>query len=114
MHDFLQPKPEVGARARRHVYDRVKWNGGLSLIGYQSALSEAGFEIRLARDMTEHLQRTYRVLGKMATSVRRAPPTLRRASGFCASPRRAKRSPPPSMTGNSAGLLVARKPERPR
>lgn len=64
--DFLQPKPEIGERARRHVYDRVRWNSGYSLVGYQSALERAGFEILLARDLGGHLRQTYRVLGRTA------------------------------------------------
>jgi ubiquinone/menaquinone biosynthesis C-methylase UbiE len=64
--DFLQPKEEIGERARKHVYDRVRWNGGYSLVGYQSALVEAGFEIVLARNLESHIRQTYRVLGKTA------------------------------------------------
>ncbi|MBB2915378.1 ubiquinone/menaquinone biosynthesis C-methylase UbiE [Streptosporangium becharense] len=65
--DFLQPKKEVSERARRHVYDRVKWNGGYSLVGYQAALEEAGFEILFARNLEKHIRQTYRVLGGTAT-----------------------------------------------
>ncbi|MEO5874972.1 MAG: methyltransferase domain-containing protein [Streptosporangiaceae bacterium] len=65
--DFLQPKEEVSERARRHVYDRVRWNGGFSLVGYQQALETAGFEIVLARNVSDHLRQTYSVLGVTAT-----------------------------------------------
>lgn len=64
--DFLQPKEKLSERARKHVYDRVRWNGGYSLVGYQSALEQAGFEIILARNLSSHLRQTYRVLGKTA------------------------------------------------
>jgi ubiquinone/menaquinone biosynthesis C-methylase UbiE len=64
--DFLQPRPEVSARARKHVYDRVRWTAGYSLVGYQQALERAGFRIRLARELSPHLQRTYQVLGRVA------------------------------------------------
>jgi ubiquinone/menaquinone biosynthesis C-methylase UbiE len=64
--DFLQPKPEVSERARKHVYDRVRWNGGYGFLGYQEALTRAGFEILLARNVVSHLGQTYRVLGKTA------------------------------------------------
>jgi SAM-dependent methyltransferase len=67
--DFLQPKPEIGERARKHVYDRVRWNGGFSFLGYQEALQAAGFEIMLARNVVGHLGQTYRVLGKTATET---------------------------------------------
>lgn len=64
--DFLQPKKEISQRARTHVYDRVRWNGGYSLIGYQAALAEAGFEIVLVRNLESHIRQTYRVLGEAA------------------------------------------------
>jgi ubiquinone/menaquinone biosynthesis C-methylase UbiE len=65
--DFLQPRKEVSGRARKHVFDRVRWNWGYSLTGYQEALERAGFEILLARNLRSHLRQTYRVLGKTAT-----------------------------------------------
>jgi SAM-dependent methyltransferase len=65
--DFLQPKEQVSERARRHVFDRVRWNGGYSLIGYQEALDDCGFEILLARNLRSHIRQTYHVLGKTAT-----------------------------------------------
>ncbi|HUC57668.1 MAG TPA: methyltransferase domain-containing protein [Streptosporangiaceae bacterium] len=65
--DFLQPRKEIGQRARQHVYDRVRWNDGYSLIGYQEALAGAGFEILLARSLRDHIGQTYRVLGQMAS-----------------------------------------------
>ena len=65
--DFLQPKEQVSERARRHVFDRVRWNGGYSLIGYQEALDNRGFEILLARNLRSHIRQTYHVLGKTAT-----------------------------------------------
>ncbi|MFI6453567.1 class I SAM-dependent methyltransferase [Streptosporangium amethystogenes] len=72
--DFLQPKKEIGERARRHVYDRVKWNGGYSFVGYQAALEEAGFEILLARNLESHIRQTYRVLGRTARERAEATP----------------------------------------
>jgi ubiquinone/menaquinone biosynthesis C-methylase UbiE len=64
--DFLQPREQISARARKHVYDRVRWTSGFSLVGYQQALERAGFRIRLARELSPHLKRTYQVLGKVA------------------------------------------------
>jgi sarcosine/dimethylglycine N-methyltransferase len=64
--DFLQPRQEVGERARQHVYDRVRWNGGYSFLGYQQALAAAGFDLLLARNLRGHLRQTYRVLGRTA------------------------------------------------
>jgi ubiquinone/menaquinone biosynthesis C-methylase UbiE len=64
--DFLQPRAEISARARKHVYDRVRWSTGFSLVGYQHALERAGFKILVARELSSHLKQTYQVLGKVA------------------------------------------------
>jgi sarcosine/dimethylglycine N-methyltransferase len=64
--DFLQPTRQISPSARKHVYDRVRWNDGYSLVGYQVALEQAGFEILLARSLETHIRQTYRVLGKTA------------------------------------------------
>lgn len=64
--DFLQPSKDISPSARRHVYDRVRWSEGYSLLEYQAALERAGFEILLARNLAGHIRQTYRVLGRMA------------------------------------------------
>jgi ubiquinone/menaquinone biosynthesis C-methylase UbiE len=64
--DFLQPTKQISPTARKHVYDRVRWSGGYSLVEYQAALEHAGFEIILARNLESHIRQTYRVLGKTA------------------------------------------------
>jgi sarcosine/dimethylglycine N-methyltransferase len=64
--DFLQPKLQIGERARKHVYDRVRWSGGYSLAGYQTALQQAGFDIVAARDLKRHIRQTYQILGRTA------------------------------------------------
>src|SRR5262249_4438107 len=51
--DFLQPKPQASERVRR--------NGGYGFLDYQQALTEAGFEMVLARNVADHLRRTYSV-----------------------------------------------------
>jgi ubiquinone/menaquinone biosynthesis C-methylase UbiE len=73
--DFLQPRDQIGPRARKHVYDRVRWSAGLSLVGYQLALERAGFRIRLARELSPHLKTTYRVLGKVAVERAESAPS---------------------------------------
>jgi sarcosine/dimethylglycine N-methyltransferase len=66
--DFLQPRAQISERARTHVFDRVRWNDGYSLIGYQRALDRCGFEILLARNLRAHIRQTYHVLGEAATT----------------------------------------------
>ena len=65
--DFLQPKPDISERGRKHVYDRVRWNSGYSFLGYQQALEEAGFVVTHARNLEPQIRQTYRVIGKAAT-----------------------------------------------
>jgi ubiquinone/menaquinone biosynthesis C-methylase UbiE len=72
--DFLQPTHDIGERARKHVYDRVRWSNGYSLVEYQSALEHAGFEILLARSLESHIRQTYRVLGRTARERARSTP----------------------------------------
>jgi sarcosine/dimethylglycine N-methyltransferase len=66
--DFLQPTTEIGELARKHVYDRVRWNGGYSLDGYRHALEDAGFEVTSVRDLNQHISQTYRVLRQTAVA----------------------------------------------
>lgn len=66
--DFLQPRAQISAQAREHVYDRVRWSGGYSLAGYAAALEQAGFEVISARDAGSHIRQTYRVLGRTAAA----------------------------------------------
>lgn len=111
--DFLQPRPQVSPRARKHVYDRVRWTSGLSLVGYQIALERAGFRIRVARELSPHLRRTYQVLGKVA--ARRAEAATDPAArdwmlAFSASCREIGGAIDDGEFG--WGLLVADKPER--
>lgn len=64
--DFLQPRPEISAQARTHVYDRVRWSGGYSLPDYLAALEAAGFGITGFHDLKNNIRHTYQVLGAMA------------------------------------------------
>jgi sarcosine/dimethylglycine N-methyltransferase len=112
--DFLQPKEQVSERARRHVYDRVRWNGGYSLVGYQVALERAGFEIVLARNLATHLRQTYRVLGR--TAAERAESTSDEAArdwmlAFAESCGQMQIAIADGEFG--WGMVVARKPGRP-
>jgi sarcosine/dimethylglycine N-methyltransferase len=65
--DFLQPKPDISERGRKHVYDRVRWNSGYSYLGYQQALEQAGFVVTHARNLQPQIRQTYRVIGRAAT-----------------------------------------------
>lgn len=109
--DFLQPKEEVGPRAREHVYDRVRWSGGYSLHAYQAALRDAGFEILLARNLKTQIRQTYAVLGRIARErAAMVPDAAARdwISGFAASCAEIAQAIDRGEFG--WGLFVARKP----
>ena len=112
--DFLQPSEHVGARARRHVYDRVRWSSGFSFTGYQEALQIAGFELLLARNLRDHIRRTYQVLAGTAreraerTDDARAAEWMRAFAESCGEIQLA------IDDGEFGwGMFVARKPQKP-
>ena len=109
--DFLQPRPQVSARARKHVYDRVRWSGGYSLVGYQAALEQTGFEIVLARNLKRHLRQTYRVLGSTARERAETTPDAAARDWMLAFSESCKEIQVAIDDGEfSWGIVVARKP----
>ncbi len=112
--DFLQPKKQISQRAREHVYDRVRWNGGYSFVGYQAALVEAGFEIILARNLESHIRQTYRVLGKVARDRAVTAPDAAARDWMLAFSESCREIQTAIDHGEFGwGMFVARKPETP-
>ncbi|MFK0017393.1 class I SAM-dependent methyltransferase [Streptomyces sp. NPDC091027] len=64
--DFLRPTDIVPPEIQAGLYDRLMFNGGRSLVGYQTDLVAAGFDIRLARDISLDLRRSYLLLARIA------------------------------------------------
>ncbi|MEU1513197.1 methyltransferase domain-containing protein [Streptomyces sp. NPDC005811] len=64
--DFLRPTDNIPPEVQAGLYDRLMFNGGHSVLGYQTALVAAGFEIRLARDISLDLRRSYLLLARIA------------------------------------------------
>ncbi|MET7746272.1 class I SAM-dependent methyltransferase [Streptomyces sp. NPDC005385] len=64
--DFLRPRDDISADVQTGLYDRLMFNGGHSVLGYQAALATAGFDIRLARDISLDLRRSYLLLARIA------------------------------------------------
>lgn len=111
--DFLQPRPEIGERAREHVYDRVRWNGGYSLAGYREALREAGFEVIAAHDLAGHIRQTYRVLGQIALERAAAAPDAAARDWIAAFAESCREIQVAIDQGEFGwGILVARKPSQ--
>ena len=65
--DLIKPKPNIGADARKYVYDRLLFDTDYSFQGYQEALKKTGFQVEDARDLSSHLRRSYEHLHMMAT-----------------------------------------------
>jgi len=111
--DFLQPKPmpQVSEPARRHVDDRVRRNGIYGFLGYQQALTEAGFEIVLARNVADHLRRTCRVLSKTAKQMAQATKDTTERDWMFAFAESCQQIPVAIDDGELGwGIFVARKP----
>jgi ubiquinone/menaquinone biosynthesis C-methylase UbiE len=67
--DLTKPKPQVSAQAKRYVYDRLLFDTPFSFVGYQAALSEKGFAVDQAEDLSAHLATSYRRLGELASGA---------------------------------------------
>ncbi|WP_410676920.1 class I SAM-dependent methyltransferase [Amycolatopsis sp. cmx-4-68] len=64
--DFLRPANVVSPGVQAGIYNRLMFNGGDSVLDYQASLVNSGFEIRLARDISLDLRRSYLVLARIA------------------------------------------------
>ncbi|MBI4202134.1 MAG: methyltransferase domain-containing protein [Chloroflexi bacterium] len=64
--DLIKPKLEVSAEARRYVYDRLLFDTPYSFASYAQALSNLGFTVVEAIDLSEHLKKSYSILAQRA------------------------------------------------
>jgi ubiquinone/menaquinone biosynthesis C-methylase UbiE len=67
--DLTQPKSVVSEEGKKHVYERMLFEGTFSFESYQAKLSEIGFIVRQAIDLTPHLRRSYELLSKRAKGI---------------------------------------------
>ncbi len=65
--DLIKPKPEIGDKARKFVYERLLYDTDFSFESYQKALKSAGFEVLEAEDMSRHLKTSYLMLSDAAS-----------------------------------------------
>lgn len=66
--DLTKPRPDISDEARRYVYDRLLFDTDFSFPGYQEALTEVGFQVLTAHDLSTHLGKSYGCLSDMAAS----------------------------------------------
>ena len=64
--DLIKPRADISQEARTHVYDRLLFDTPFSFDSYRQALTEAGFQVGEAQDLSQHLKTSYQCLGRMA------------------------------------------------
>jgi ubiquinone/menaquinone biosynthesis C-methylase UbiE len=57
--DLYKPRSKISALAEEHLYDRLMFDTPYDFVSYQAALSDLGFDILNAEDLSEHYARTY-------------------------------------------------------
>jgi ubiquinone/menaquinone biosynthesis C-methylase UbiE len=65
--DLIKPRTDVSDAARTFVYDRLYFDTDFSFYNYMDALTDAGFRVLQARDLSSHLARSYTYLSKLAS-----------------------------------------------
>lgn len=65
--DLTKPTPNISESARTFVYDRLLFDTDFSFYSYMDSLVEVGFRVLQARDLSEHLARSYTYLSKLAS-----------------------------------------------
>lgn len=63
--DLLKPRPDISDEAKTHVYDRLLFDTDFGFVSYQDALKASGFRVLEARDISEHLRRSYQYLARV-------------------------------------------------
>ncbi|MEM1172691.1 MAG: methyltransferase domain-containing protein [Cyanobacteria bacterium P01_H01_bin.35] len=66
--DLFSPIQEINEIAREYVYDRLLFEPGFSLDSYKDFMTELGFMVLVAKDLTEHLYKSYELLAERALS----------------------------------------------
>ena len=64
--DLIKPKPDISENAQKYVYQRLLFDTPFSFSSYQETLTEVGFHVLEAHDLSDHLKQSYQCLGKMA------------------------------------------------
>ncbi len=67
--DLLKPRPNISQEARTYVYDRLLFDTDFGFHTYQDALRGAGFRVMEARDLSDHLGRSYQYLAGVTSRL---------------------------------------------
>ena len=64
--DLIKPKADISQEASTHVYERLLFDTPFSFDSYRQTLTEVGFQVEKAQDLSSHLKTSYQCLGRMA------------------------------------------------
>ncbi len=67
--DLVKPTPNLSPAAQKYVYERLLYDTDYNFVSYQQDLSEVGFEILEAHNISEHLGTSYATLAEMADGL---------------------------------------------
>ena len=71
--DLIKPKPVVSETTKKYVYDRLLFDTPFSFQSYQDALSQVGFRVLEAQDLSDHLKLSYTRLSEIARGTTDGP-----------------------------------------
>ncbi|NEO42149.1 MAG: methyltransferase domain-containing protein [Moorea sp. SIOASIH] len=66
--DLITPVSEISAEGQKHVYQRLLFEPTFSYESYAKTLSEIGLMVLEAKDLSEHLNKSYQLLSELALS----------------------------------------------
>ncbi|MDY6783755.1 MAG: class I SAM-dependent methyltransferase [Cyanobacteriota bacterium] len=64
--DLVSPVEEVSETTRKYVYDRLLFEPKFSLETYGKNLSQLGFKVLQAKDLSQHLHKSYELVSELA------------------------------------------------
>ncbi|MGB7056573.1 MAG: methyltransferase domain-containing protein [Geitlerinemataceae cyanobacterium] len=64
--DLVTPVEEVSENTRKYVYDRLLFKPTFSPEAYAETLTELGFKVLQVKDLSEHLEKSYKLVSEMA------------------------------------------------
>ncbi len=64
--DLVSPVKEVSETTRQHVYDRLLFEPKFNAEAYADQLTQIGFTVLQAKDLSEHLEKSYQLVSELA------------------------------------------------
>ncbi|ETX01070.1 MAG: hypothetical protein ETSY1_08890 [Candidatus Entotheonella factor] len=67
--DLYKPKSTISPEAQKYVYERLLFDTEYNFVSYQQELSDIGFEVLEAYNLSTHLSKSYARLAEMADGL---------------------------------------------